>query len=128
MREETSIDPNDVQQLTTGEMFFAAGGLYQRTQVEMVPIASALVMERKQQLLTLAEQEREHYEAEQAERLVQPAPKTKKRSRQSNQSKPAKAVPAARKQAQSAGLPPVSDGAERRDKQTPAPTSLEDLL
>ncbi len=142
-REVSSIDPNDVQQLGRGESFWASGGLHQRVQVEMVPIAEALIEERKQQLLIQAERERERYEAAQAERLARPAPKTEKRPRQSKPSKSPKAAPAVapRQQAQPAALPvepqpapqsqrqtPGAQGAERTDKQTPIPTSLEELL
>jgi hypothetical protein len=73
MREHSSIDSNDVQQLAKGESFWIRGGLYQRVQVEMIPIAKPLVEERKEQLLLLDQQEREQYQAQQAARLARPA-------------------------------------------------------
>jgi hypothetical protein len=94
-REESSIDPNDVQQLAKGESFWTSGGFYQRVQVEMVPAAKALIEERKEQLQLLDHQEREQYQAQQAARLMLPVKTTtaKVARKQKLQQKPRPATP-----------------------------------
>jgi hypothetical protein len=94
LREHSTIDANDVQQLTKGESFWIAGGLYQRVQVEMVPIAKPLIEERKEQLLFLDQREREQYQAQQAARLARPASSTPAKTRKQKQQPKARQVPA----------------------------------
>ena len=94
MREQSSIDPNDVQQLGKGESFWTCGGLHQRVQVEMVPVAKALIEERKEQLLLLDQQAREQFAAQQAAKLALPAATTKAEiPRKQKQQKPGEAPP-----------------------------------
>jgi hypothetical protein len=130
MREHSTIDANDVQQLAKGESFWIRNGFYQRVQVEMLPVAKSLIEEREEQLLLLYQQEREQYQAEQAARLARPVPpppakaphkqKQQPKARQIPASQPkARSVPAPHKPAPG---PQNGQTAERPDAQTVQPT------
>ncbi len=79
MREEASIDPNDVQQLSTGEIFLATNGCYQRAQVEAVPVPDIDIQRTRDQLTTRAMKEEQDYEATQAAKFSRKRPSAPRR-------------------------------------------------
>lgn len=122
MREEPNIDPNDIQQLETGEIYFVKAPYYERARVEPIPLDQELVKAVQIDLQRKVVQEQSAYEAAQAARMARRS--SSRKATGGRKSRPAANTTGNTGSQRNTG--PQSQG--QQGKETKKPGSLDDLL